>query len=138
MTCSLFNRKLVRYVSKLFDYLMNTQDVNEKYAYVNEKNECLQFFMTSIIGRYCVLAEPKGRQIEIVLSLIWYQIVHILRMNCELETNDNDAYHWLLGNNTFPSILFAMAFGINVYVFCKDAKYMKSMERNLISKFLIK
>merc|ERR1712130_242356 len=123
-TCSCFNRMFVKKLSKIFEY-------------VNEQNIYLKLLITSIVGRYTVLAEPKGRQIEIVLSLIWYQMVHIFRMRCKLETNDDDKYHWLLGSNSFVSILLSLAFGINMYVFCRDAKYLKSMERNLISKFLI-
>jgi len=134
--CTCFNRKFVRKLYEVMDRVMSTR-VNEKYAYFNEKNLGSLFLMTAICGRLCVLAEPAGRRSEIVISLMWYEMVHIFRRRCGLETNDDDRYHWLLGETSFASILLATAVFVNMYVYCRDASYLKSMERRLIAKYLI-
>ena len=120
----------------VMDRVMGTP-VDPKYAYLIDRNIGSCLLLTAICGRYNVLAEPKGRHSEIVISLMWYETVHLLRRTCGLETNDDDRYHWLLGANSFASLLLATAVFVNVYVYCRDASYLKSMERRLIAKYLI-
>lgn len=119
------------------DQVMGTP-VNRKYAFCTETNLGSLYILTLICGRYNVLAEPAGRRSEIVISLFWYEFMHLIRNRCGLETHDDDSYHWFLGANSFASILLATAVWVNMYVYCRDASYLKSMERRLIAKYLVK
>merc|ERR1712154_733946 len=128
--CTCFSRKLIRWMYRTLDSVMGTKTVT-KFECCNEKNVPMLLLTTSIIGRLCIMSEPKGRRTEITLSLAWYMAVQLMRKACGLETDDDDQYHWLLGGSKLVSFLLAATVGINVYVFCKDAKYVKSMERNI-------
>ena len=137
--CSCFSRLWLRRFYHIMDKIMGTEikSANTKYEVYNEKNVYLLLLITGIIGRFNVLSEAKGRRGDMTLSLLWYMAVQLIRRQCGLETDDDDKYHWLLGSKGFVSLVLSLAVGINVWVYCKDAKYLKSMERTIIQKYLI-
>ena len=135
--CSCFSRVIIKKFYHIMDKLMRTE-TNHNYEVCNEKNLFFLLLMSGIVGRYNICSEPKARRTEMTVSMIWYLAVQVIRQQCGLETYDDDKYHWLLGAKPFVSFILAAAVGVNIYVYCKDAKYVKSMERSIIEKYLIK
>ena len=110
---------------------------NNKYKTFSKENLYLNMLIVSIIGYHAIKFEPKSRGIEITLSLIWYCSMQFIRILAKLETNDNDKYHYILGSSQFTGILFGLTIAINIYVYCKNPKFLKSLEATVIHKYLM-
>ena len=133
--CSCFSKKILSVFHGIFSKLMNLR--NNGFEYVSDRNLWINILGTAIIGRYTILFETVGRRTEMTLVLIWYSLVQMIRMQCGLETYDRDKYHWLLNSKGFVSLMLASCVAINMYVYCNDMKYLKTVERALIHNFLI-
>ena len=111
---------------------------NIEYNQISCNNKACLIFICMILGRLSILCEVKSRRIDVALSCIWNVLQQIIRMACNLESDDNGKYHPLLRSNKFTSMLFAVNMWITMFVYCSDSSCLKGMERSIIDNYLIK
>lgn len=113
-------------------------DESKSYDTVSGNNKAALLWACALLGRWSILCEVESRRIDVALSCIWNISQQLIRMGCNLESDDNGKYHQLLRSNKFTSMLFAINMWITMFVYCCDASCLKGMERGIINNYLMR
>ena len=119
-----------------FYKLFNT-DEEMKYKVICGNNKWFLYLTTGFFGYFAIKCEIGPRRQDYCISTLWKIFEQLIRMNCGLESKDNDEYHWLLGNVQFSSILMAINCYLLFYSYCTNPMSIKSLERMIVSRFLL-
>eukprot|EP00484_Ammonia_sp_Unknown_P002313 CAMPEP_0197074616 /NCGR_PEP_ID=MMETSP1384-20130603/211198_1 /TAXON_ID=29189 /ORGANISM="Ammonia sp." /LENGTH=289 /DNA_ID=CAMNT_0042513457 /DNA_START=292 /DNA_END=1161 /DNA_ORIENTATION=+ len=97
----------------------------------------------SLVTWCCVLGwmgarcQAPQRATDVNVAALWQVGMQTMRMWCDIESDDTEQYHWLLGSNTFSSFLVAMSISLNTYLYFSKESSLKGLERSLIHSFLV-
>eukprot|EP01083_Nonionella_stella_P024217 66936_1 len=109
-----------------------------EYNTITGNNKTVLLLACVVLGKLSILCEAESRRVDVALSCVWNITQQWIRMCCNLESDDDAKYHQVLGSNAFTSFLFALSMAIAMYVYCGDPRCLKTMERNIITKYLMR
>lgn len=120
---------------RFYKFLNNSEEM--KYKVICGNNKWFLYFVTGFFGYFAIKSEIGPRRQDYCITTLWKIFEQLIRMNCGIESKDNDEYHWLLGSVEFSSILMAINCYLLFYSYCVNPKSIKSLERMIISRFLM-
>eukprot|EP01084_Bolivina_argentea_P293274 504362_1 len=110
----------------------------QSYEIIANNNFWSLVILCCIFGRLGALCQARQRVTDVAIASVWMILLQSIRMIYDIESTDNTYQHWLLGSNTFYSLLVAWSISLNIWTFYSDKTCVKGLEKSMIDNFLVK